>query len=357
MSVYKPAKSKYFQFDFVWQGHRYHGSTGCASRRDAERYEREQRRKAVLGDDTKPSITTEEATGLWWEAKGKHLRSEATVIYQLDNLANGLGRSRPIADVVLRDLDEYIARRRASVSNASVNRETALFRRVVNFCEARGYDVPQIAWRETKLKEAALRTRVLTRDEEARLFAALPESIKPLVEFALLSGQRKTEVVRLRWSDVDLVAGRASVWAKGQRPHSLPLTPRLIALIANQPKAGPFVFTYIADRDAPQRKDRVARVKGERYPFSPQGWDRKWRKAVKDAGLEGYTFHSNRHTALSRTGSIEAANRLAGHTEYRTTKRYFHTDEDVVRAAMIAAESRTIPEPEEAMPENERKSA
>ena len=299
----------------------------------------------------------EAATGLWWEARGQHLRSEGTAIYQLDNLAKLIGRNVAIGDVTLKDLDRYIARRRATVKNASVNRETALFRRVVNFCEARGYDVPAINWRETKLKESAPQTRVLTVEEEGRLFQHLPDSLKPLVEFAILSGQRKTEIVMLRWADVDLKAGRAKVWAKGQKPHSFPLTPRMVALIANQPKAAPQVFTYVCERDAPPRGDRPRRIKGERYPFSAYGWMRKWAKALKDAGIEAYRFHDNRHTALTRTGSIEAANRLAGHGDMRTTKRYFHTSEEMVREAMIAGESRNSPEPQTVVPLSDRKKA
>ncbi|WP_186729154.1 tyrosine-type recombinase/integrase [Sphingomonas panacisoli] len=265
--------------------------------------------------------------------------------YQLVNLAQGLGPQMPVGDLTLAAVDRYIARRRASVSNASVNRETALLRRVVNWCEARGFDTPRLVWKEAKLKEAAPKTRVLSHEEEVRLFQHLPDSLKPLVEFALLSGQRRSEIVTLRWSDVDLVNNRATVWAKGQKPHTFPLTPRLAALIANQPKASPQVFTYECERDAPPRKDRPKRVKGLRYPFSRQGWERKWKKALKDAGIEGYNFHSNRHTSLSRTGKIEAAYVLAGHSDIRTTKRYFHTHEETVREAMIAGESRTIPEP------------
>lgn len=130
-----------------------------------------------------------------------------------------------------------------------------------------------------------------------------------------------------------------------------------MALIANQPKVCAQVFTYVAERSSPRRKDRVQRIKGQRYPFSAQGWDRKWRKALKDAGIEGYRFHDNRHTALTRTGSIEAANRLAGHTDMRTTQRYFHTAEDAVREAMIAAESRNSPEPENGEGRKARKAA
>ena len=357
MSVYKPAKSRYWQFDFVRQGRRHHGSTGCLSKRDAERFEAEVRRKVALGIETKPAITVDDACGAWWLAKGQHLRSSKTVQYQLLNLAKGLGASVAIGDIDLQAVDGYVAKRRASVSNASVNRETALLRRVVGWCAHRGYDAPTIEWREVRLKESSVKTRVLTRDEEARLFDALPANLKPIVEFALLSGQRKTEIVTLRWADVDLGAARATVWAKGQKPHSFPLTPRMIALIANQPKVCAQVFTYVCERSSPRRKDRVARVKGERYPFSPQGWDRKWRKALTDAGIADYRFHDNRHTAASRTGKIEVAFELLGHSDIRTTKRYFHLGEDEVRNSLTAAESRNSPEPPAGILEMVRKTA
>lgn len=357
MSLYKPKKSQHWHYDFVIQGVRYHGSTHVASKRDAKAVEDEVRRKAVLGEKVKPSVTLLAACDAWWEAKGKFMRSAKTVKFQLVNLAEGLGPNVPLQDVVLASIDAYVARRRAQVSNASVNRELELLRSVINWHKARGFSTPEVVWKEAMLREAAVKTRVLGDDEEDALFAKLPESLKPIVEFALISGQRKAEIIALRWADVDLGAGRATVWAKGQKPHTFPLTPRLTAIIANQPKVCPQVFTYVAERDSPPRKDRVARRKGERYPFSKQGWDRKWRRALKEAGIEGFRFHDTRHTALTRTGSIEVAFDLAGHSDIRTTKRYFHTAEEKVRAAMIAAESRNIPEPRASNAEKPRKAA
>lgn len=354
MSIYKPAKSKYWHYDFRWNRHRYHGSTGCASKRDAERYEAEVRRKAALGEQVKPSITLDNACGAWWLAKGQHMRSHATVIYQLAKLAEGMGKATPLQDINLAAIDRYIAMRRAKVKNASVNRETALLRRVIEWHGARGFDVPQVDWKHARLKEAKPVTRVLEGQEEARLFDKLPDSLKPIVRFALLSGQRKAEIVTLRWSDVDFPNARATVSVKGGARHTFPLTPAMVALIANQPKVCAQVFTYVAERSSPRRADRVQRVKGERYPFSLQGWDRKWRKALADAGIAGYRFHDNRHTAATRLGSIEAANKLLGHSDFRTTQRYFHPGEDELRAAMFAAESRTIPEPQAGSHENTR---
>lgn len=357
MSLYKPKKSPYWQYDFVINGVRYNGSTRVASKRDAQAIEADVRRKAMLGEKVKPSIGLLAAVDAWWEAKGQYHRSKGTVKYQLVNLADGIGPNVVIHDIGLKELDSYIAKRRATVSNASVNREMELLRSVINWCAARGYSAPEIAWKEAMLREAAVQTRVLSDTEEAALFAKLPDSLKPIVEFALISGQRKSEIVTLRWADVDLKAGRATVWAKGQKPHTFPLTPKLTAIIANQPKVCPQVFTYVAERDSPPRKDRVARKKGERYPFSKQGWDRKWRRALAAAKIENFRFHDTRHTALTRTNSIEVAFQLAGHTDIRTTKRYFHTAEDTVREAMIAAESRNIPEPQSEAVEKPRKAA
>lgn len=341
MPLYKSAKSRIWQYDFQHKGRRYHGSTGCTSRRDAEAVEAERRREVALDLPTKRkhSITLDDACGAWYQAKGQYLRTADDALYQLDNLATIIGRNVAIGDITLMMVDSFIARRRATVSNASVNRETALLRRVVNWCGERGYEVPDFTWRSVKLKERAVMTRVLSYDEEARLMLALPESLRPIVRYALLSGQRRSEIVGLRWSDVDFPNARVTTWVKGGQRHSYPLTPELIAIIANQPKVAAQVFTYKAERSAPSRKDRPARIHGQRYPFSSQGWERKFKKALAKAGIEDFRFHDLRHTALSRLKSVESANKLAGHSDMETTMRYVHIAEADVRESMIASES------------------
>jgi integrase len=199
----------------------------------------------------------------------------------------------------------------------------------------------------------------LSADEESRLFEKLPANLVPIVEFALLSGQRRTAIIELRWSDVDLQAARAKVRAKGGGWHNFPLSPRMVAIIAAQPKVCPQVFTYVCTRQAPRRADRPARQVGERYPFSKQGWARQWRKALERAGIEDYRFHDNRHTAATRnlraTGNLKGVQKLLGHTNIETTSRYAHALEDDVRAMLFATESRNSPEASRPEDENERK--
>ena len=59
-----------------------------------------------------------------------------------------------------------------------------------------------------KLHEGGSRERVLTQDELRQLFAALaPGRFADLVRLLLLTGQRRTEIGNLTWSEVDLTQG------------------------------------------------------------------------------------------------------------------------------------------------------
>jgi hypothetical protein len=46
MSVYKHKDSPFYHYDFQFKGNRFHGSTGCTSKREAEAFERNERDQA-----------------------------------------------------------------------------------------------------------------------------------------------------------------------------------------------------------------------------------------------------------------------------------------------------------------------
>ena len=212
-------------------------------------------------------------------------------------------------------------------------------------------NMPEIKWGKHRLKETQERIREASANEEKVLFEVLRRDdpdLADLVEFALLSGARKDAVVKLIWSKVDLASGHADVRTKGDVWHRILLTPRMVAIIANRPKAGPFVFTYVCRRSAPARGDRPKRVKGERYPFSKNGWAKRWYQALKDAGIVDFRFHDLRHTAgtrVARVSNLKVAQKMLGHSRIETTARYAHVDDQDIRGAMMAAEqSRNSPE-------------
>jgi integrase len=95
-------------------------------------------------------------------------------------------------------------------------------------------------------REEPSRDRVLSEDEIRSLWAALDSVGGPVcaaIRVLLLTGQRRSEVARMSWSEIDgntwvLAAPRT----KNGRPHRIPLSPQALAVIEQQPKHSDYVF-------------------------------------------------------------------------------------------------------------------
>lgn len=351
-SPIKSPNSPYWQYDFQVRKRRFYGSTGCTARGKAQDFINKLRQKIIDGGDIRPPITLDNACAIFWKEKGQFDKSSKTTDFQIEKLCSVLGTTKFLSEITQQNFRNYVARRRAEVANASVNRDLEVARRIWKHLRSGGYDVPggdspnAIDWGDLMLPEPKERVRELLPDEEKRLFEKLPRDLAAIVEFAMLSGQRRSAVIGLLRARVDLDGMRASVHTKGDVWHTFPLTERMAELIRAQPtvKDCAFVFTYECQRPSPARKDRPRRYKGQRYPFSKQGWMRQWRKALADAKIEDFRFHDLRHTRATRvvraTGNLKAAQKLLGHSNISTTARYAHVIEEDLRRAMAAGESR-----------------
>jgi integrase len=354
MSVYKPKNSPYYQYDFVWKGTRFHGTTGLKSKREAVAYESRIRSDAILAVREKPPITVDEASGLYQD-HAETQPSWPTTRYMLAALIEGLGANKLLSEISQMDLQRYFAGRRATRSNATVNREIENCRAVWRRAEASRFEIGEMPeWKRLFLRVNEKPPRELSIKEEPKLFAELRVDLVDVCDFALKSGWRQGEVIGLRWSDVDFDARQAQTRIKGGDVVRRPLTPTLIAIIANQPKVGPFVFTFVCQQnkgaveiDKLGRK-QPARRKGQRYPMTKTALRGAWAAAKETAEVENLRFHDLRHTRGTRivraTGSLAAAKEALKHRNIKTTLRYAHVLDEDVRNALDASESRTIPE-------------
>ena len=152
---------------------------------------------------------------------------------------------------------------------------------------------------------------------------------------------------RLTWSQVDFDNREILFRTKSKRPggevHTLPITQAMLVLLAEQRGGHPiYVFTYVCKRSRGQRR------KGERYPFSKNGWRKDWWRALEAAGIEDFRFHDLRHTAATRvlrdSNNLKVVQRMLGHSDIASTARYAHATTEDVRAAMESAQSRNITE-------------
>ena len=137
MSVYKPKSSPYWHYDFKLKGLRFYGSTGTKSKAEARQIEARERTRAATagGRRQRLPMTLNAAAGRYFMEVAERQPSAATTEYQLANLIEGLGVETLLADLTDNEIAIYIARRRAAVSDASVNRETQLLKRVFRRAE------------------------------------------------------------------------------------------------------------------------------------------------------------------------------------------------------------------------------
>ena len=343
MSVYKPKNSTLYLYDFQYRGRRFHGSTGKKTKKAADLVEVQIRLEAKEGKRERPSITLDDAAGIYEEKLKKEDRWSVSTEDWLDNIVNALGHDSYIHEVSEVDIGNYFRGRAAIVSGSSVNREIDVARAFWRFTDKAKYRVgEQPDWAAMYYAVKERDPRELLFDEEDRLFDALRPDYHPFVKFALLSGWRVSEVRTLLWSDLDFPSKVAWRTVKGGRRIKRPLTSEMMALIGSQPQACPQVFTYIC------QQSRQKRRKGERYPISKDGWRKTWAEALTAAKIENFRFHDLRHTRgtriLRHTGNLAAAQKALAHKSIRTTLRYAHAFDDDVRQALEASESRTIPE-------------
>lgn len=342
MTVYRPQKSKYYHYDFQFKGCRYSGSTGCTSQRKAEAYERRVREEAALPTRQRPTITVDEACGLYQDKVGE-LPSWPTTSYILAALVEDLGAKRLLSDVDQRAFQTFYAKRAKTRRPSTINREIDVARAVWEHADKTRYDVGEKPdWRSLKRKDSARPDRELSVDEERMLFFHLREDVRDAVDFLLKSGWRRNEVLNLRWADCDLKQRTAVTRIKGGDLVRRALTDVLVALIERQPAESEFVFTYLCCRS---RKDRR---NGSRYHLTPTALRKPFAEALSAAGIENFRLHDLRHTRATRivrnTGSLLSAKAALAHKSISTTQRYAHATDDDTRRALDASESRNSPE-------------
>ena len=360
MSVYKPRGASAYVYDFKLRGRRFCGSTGAASKREAEAAER--RRRAEAAEDIKrhealgrEPMTFEVASSRYWLEVGQHHACADTTLSSLDWLTREIGGRKRLASIDASLVAALVAKRRAEparngskgVRPATVNRTmTEVLRKImVRAADVWGEPVAKIKWGDHLLDEPRERVRELRVDEETALKAKLRDDYAPIIEFALVSGCRLAECHQLTWADVDWGGRLLWITGKGGKRMTIPLTPTLRQILWSlQGHHATKVFTYVA-----RRGSRVGR-KGERRPITRNGLTTMWRRLKMQAKLVDYRFHDNRHTAATRllrsSGNLAAVKRLLRHERIETTMRYAHVnDDDLMRLMEQAATGSPVEKP------------
>jgi integrase len=160
-------------------------------------------------------------------------------------------RGRMVHDVTRRDVLEILDRVVDGGAPIAANRVLAAVRKFFSWCVARDIiAVSPCAGVKPPTAERA-RDRVLSDDELRLVWAAadkLGGTFGPLAKLLALTGQRRDEVARMRWDELDL---DARLWTlppartKNNQPHEVPLSKAALAVLESVPRiaGSPFVLT------------------------------------------------------------------------------------------------------------------
>src|SRR5262249_25460457 len=140
------------------------------------------------------------------------------------------------------------------------------------------------------------------RDALVAVLAALPASLRPVIEFAYITGWRiPSEVLPLQWRQVDFDAGEIRLdpeTTKNRAGRVFPMTDDLRALLDTQRE----------QHDALKQRGTITPwvffrmvAKGRRGPKEPRpivAFTKAWKAACRAAGCPGRIPHDFRRTAV-----------------------------------------------------------
>lgn len=175
-------------------------------------------------------------------------------------------------------------------------------------------------------KPVSKRIRWLTRDEAERLIECMPESIKPVVIFALATGLRRSNIVDLEWQQVDMQ--RKVAWvnpenAKAGKAIGVALNDTACRVLRNQigkSKVWVFAHTKAATRPDGTLTPAVRKMRIDD--------NTAWRIGLEKAGIQDFRFHDLRHTWASwliQSGvPLSVLQEMGGWESIEMVRRYAH---------------------------------
>lgn len=235
-------------------------------------------------------------------------------------------------ELVPLDVDRLRVKMLKARKPATVRNALELLRRVVNY-GVRKQLCPGLSFTIQMPKVDNEKTEDLTPNELARLLQALEEEpntqVAHIVKLALFTGMRRAEILKLRWTDIDLDRGFISIRGpKGGVDQRIPLSESARRILANHPRTdSPFVFP---GRNGMQRTDI----------------NKSLNRIKEAAGLpkDFRMLHGLRHSfasSLASSGKVDlyTLQRLLTHKSPTMTQRYAHLrDEALRRASDLAGE-------------------
>lgn len=314
--------------DYGYRGTRHRESSGSARKGDAvallRRRLEEMGRGRLVGPSAERVMFTDLERGLIDDYAVNGRKSIRRVRGALAHLRRTFGFHRAL-DITTDRVNAYIRQRQeSSAANATIQKELAALKRMFTLAVRAGQlaTAPHIPG----IRVDNVREGFFEAAELEAVVRELPEALRPVVRFAGLTGWRKSEVLGLRWRQVDFQSGIVRLepgTTKNDDGREFPFgaLPPLADLLKAQREG-----TREVERRTGQIIPWVFHRDGQRIRDLRTAWE----GACRRAGVPGAWFHDLRRTAvrnLERAGVPRSvAMKLTGHKTESVYRRYAIAD-------------------------------
>ena len=349
MGLYRQKGSSFWNYRFTLSGKRIFGSTKQRHRKLAEKIFEHERSEYVMGKKigrVEP-VVLGDLVDEYLDFSKLHNRSHKDNVSLSKKVLAFFKRDSLAGDVTPEQIEKYQAFRKGMkvyerkdtkrfVSGSKINREIsflrAVFSRGIKNGKVSQNPVSKVRFfRETD----RARTRYLTFDEAERLLKLCPPDLRRVVLVALRTGMRQSEILHLRWRDVDTTTNQFVIRrSKSGKPRFIPIHPDLEEMLKNIPKSPEFIFS--------NRRGGHGIWNGTLRTA--------WDTALDLAEIRDFRFHDLRHTAAShlvlKGASLQVVAEILGHADLRMTQRYAHLSPEFKATAIaLLPRSSVINEP------------
>ena len=233
----------------------------------------------------------------------------------------------PIAAIRRVDVQRYVTKRAGDVSAHSVQRELNVLKHLLRL--AVEWEIMPFSPAQTvkSPRVPAGRVRYLQPTELRALLAACPEWLRPIVGLAVATGMRRSEILGLRWLDVDVAHARIML------PQTKNGEGRIVYLNQSAQAA-------LSSVVQPSKVQPLAAVFAG---ITPEQVSVAFARLCRSLNILDFRFHDLRHTAASwlrmKGADIHTVAQLLGHKDLRMAARYQHLSPAFLADAVATLDS------------------
>ena len=337
MPVYKKKNGKWY-YSFMLNGERKHGlCPGASEKKVAEQFENaikfklaQQQNGFAPREEKKIELRT--LKKLYENYAKNNKKSYKRDIYTLKIIMEYFGNNAIVQEITPNEIENFkqYLRLERNARNSTVNKYLMILSKMFNIGIDNEILHKNPIEKVNKLKEDNHKIRYLTADEEKALFIEIEKEyevldrdtrckkivqpylyLKPIVITALQTGMRKSEILNLKWNNIDFEQGFIELLeTKSGKSRQIPISKTLLVTLRAMRNDNEYVFIN------PQTQKPYTTVQ------------KAFSSILKKAKIENFRFHDLRHTVATRlaTKGIEltVVQEILGHSKITTTQRYAH---------------------------------